>query len=90
MLRFEIRSTEVAVKSGVSRRGRPFEIKEQTAFLNHNDESRKVVFALERDAQPYAPGVYTIDPSSFYVDGFGQVQMRLRLRPVAAEARKVG
>lgn len=90
MLKFEVQSTEVSVKTGVSRRGKPFEITEQIAKLALNGELRKVTIGLPRGQSPYAPGAYTIDPASFYVDGFGQLQMRLRLMPIATDARKAG
>jgi len=87
VLRLTIKSAEVTEKTGTNAKG-PWKIREQTARIELNDESRKVVVALNKDAAPYAPGVYEVSDASFYIDNYGGLQLgRLVLRPAGTVAR---
>jgi len=89
MLRVEISSAEVVTKSGVSQRtGKKYSIREQEAWVHTCDKEgrvrphpERVVVSLDDDQAPYPPGSYTICPSSFLVDRFRMLDLRLRLRP---------
>jgi hypothetical protein len=82
-MRILIKSTNVEVKKGVGRAsGKAYEIREQVAFVSHNDEVRKVNVPLGRDQSPYAVGEYEISPDSFEVNRFGNLEIgRLHLMP---------
>lgn len=80
-MRFEVKTTECAVKAGVSAKGRPYEIREQTAYMHTPDEVRKVRVSLGQGQEPYAPGWYGIDHRSFGVDQYGALWVKLMLTP---------
>jgi hypothetical protein len=90
MLVFTVKSTEISVKSGVSAKGRPYELHEQYALVDLGEERRKVAILLETGQQPYVPGQYEIDPASFVVDQYNSLGVKLRLRPIKAAVRGVG
>lgn len=86
----EIEKPEVAVKSGTSARtGKPYSIREQKGYVQIPGQKypQPIRFALDDDAQPYQAGRYNIDPSSFYVGRFEDLNLRLRLCPVVASAQ---
>lgn len=44
---------------------------------------------IDKGQQPYQPGVYVVDPRSFYLDRFRQLSVgKLSLRPVAPAVAK--
>lgn len=82
MLIIEIESTELRVKTGTSARtGKPYQIREQMAYVHipPNKYPQPIKVALDDDAQPYQPGHYMLDDSSFFVGRFDALQMRPRL-----------
>lgn len=89
MLRVEITSVEVTTKSGVSQRsGKPYSIREQEVWVHTCDKEgrvrphpERVLVTLDEGQAPYPPGSYSICPSSFLVDRFRMLDLRLRLRP---------
>lgn len=92
MLRVEISSADVVTKSGVSKRtGNQYSIREQEAWVHTCDKEgrvrphpERVVLSLEDNQPPYPPGSYTICPSSFFVDRFRMLDLRLRLKPATS------
>lgn len=93
MIRVEIASSAVEVKSGTSSRtGKSYSIREQECWIHTVDKStlqtrphpERAVVALEDNQPPYPPGSYTICPSSIYVARFGLVSLRLRLKPATS------
>ncbi|EEZ3328787.1 hypothetical protein D1O90_004951 [Escherichia coli] len=88
-VRFEVTSAEVEVKSGTNARG-PWQIREQEAHMFKGDDKypEKVVLALDDGQAPYLPGVYELDEKSLWVGKYKQVQLRVRLKPVAAATLK--
>ena len=79
----------VAIKSGV-KDGRPWEIKEQHAFIELNGERRRIVVPVSKFREPYAAGKYTLDLGAHLrVGKYGNLQLddRIALVPVAAPAK---
>jgi len=85
-MKIQVKSNEVITKRGTSRgTGRPYEMRVQVAFFEHEDERRKIEIMLEREQSAYAVGVYGIDDRSYTVDNFGNLQIaRLVLTPLVA------
>jgi hypothetical protein len=93
MLKIEVKSPLVTVKSGVSAKsGKPYSIREQEAYAHVFGKDGKLQaypvrmqVMLEQEDPPYAPGIYQLDPSCIYVDRFGGLAIaRPRLIPLAA------
>lgn len=86
MIRIEIKSTDIQLKSGVGRSGRPYEIREQAAFCAIGDELRRIRLTLDRNQTAYPPGLYTLDATSITVDQWGGLGLRPVLRPLPQKA----
>lgn len=92
MIKIEINSAEVRVKSGTSARtGKPYSIREQDGWAHTCDRQGKpnqypvrVSISLGDDQAPYAPGTYTLAPESLYTNRFNQLEISPVLRPVPA------
>lgn len=80
MLKIEVKQEEVVSKSIQTRKGTTVELREQTLWV-HGLQAYpiKAKRVLWRDDQPYAPGFYTIDPSSFYVNRYEKLELDLGL-----------
>ena len=93
-MKIEIQSTDVDVRSGTSSRtGKAFTMRQQTAYLHHDGQPYPVRFLLTLgDTQaPYAPGFYTLNPSSIRVGRFNDLELdrfRLVLDPVVRSATR--
>ena len=79
----EVKSADVELKRGTSKAGKPYEIREQHAYINlgkaYPVEFR---FSLDEGRAAYSPGNYIVDPSCLYVDRYGQLALgRIRLLP---------
>lgn len=93
MLKIEVNSEEVEIRSGTSSRtSKPYQIREQTVWVkfydfngNEHPYPARVRISLDDQQQPYKKGFYTIDPASFFPDRFGQMSIRLRLKPIAMQ-----
>jgi len=57
-IRITIKTADFDTKSGTSKRGQAYSIREQTGFAQLGDEVRKVVISLGRDQAVYSPQVY--------------------------------
>ena len=70
------------------RDGKSFTFREQSAQVSlQNGEVRNVALSLDEGQAPYAPGVYSILDTSFYVDRNNKLALgRLHLAPVSAVA----
>ena len=94
MIKIEVSSAEVFVKSGIAAKsGKPYNIRDQEAYAHTVDRNgapqkypQKIKINLRDDQQPYAVGVYTICPTSFFVDRFDSLTLGLILRPSVAAA----
>ncbi len=75
-LKIEILSTAVEVKSGLSSKGKPYEIKSQIAYLYIAGEPYPTKMTINlRDIRPYNVGFYCLDDKSFYVDGYSNLSV---------------
>ncbi|MDD4972595.1 MAG: single-stranded DNA-binding protein [Paludibacter sp.] len=70
LLNLRISSTETSAKSGISNKsGKPYAFKQQTAFVEINDETRKIDVTLADGEPPYPVGKYTLDVLDYVVVG---------------------
>jgi hypothetical protein len=84
-IKITFKSQDFDTKSGTSKRGQAYSIREQTGFAQLGEETRKVTIGLGREQLVYAVGVYVVDDSSFTTDQYGQLVVgRLVLKPVGA------
>jgi hypothetical protein len=89
-IRIEIESVEVFTKSGTSKAGKPFSLREQKGqawLLDEKGQPRRypqeIRFILEGEQAPYPVGMYALDLSSLYVGRFGNLEVgNLRLSKV--------
>lgn len=96
MIKIEVSSTAEHVKEGISTKsGKPYRIREQSAYAHiHNQDGTpkphpvEIRLTLDDNQPPYPAGLYTLAPESLYVGGFGSLQIRPRLRPLAASTNK--
>ncbi|SDP38492.1 Helix-destabilising protein [Ralstonia sp. 25mfcol4.1] len=93
MIRIEIESTEVKQRGGISN-GREWKIRAQQgwAFLcdqagQPNRHPTRIEVRIDEGQQPYAAGVYTLSPASFWADKYGKLTVSPRLVPVAANVK---
>lgn len=95
MLKITVETEIIDAKNGVSAKtGKPYSIREQEAWMfgmgrdgKPQPHPQKIKLTLDDDQKgPYSLGTYTLDPASLYVDRFGQIAIRARLRAVAAAA----
>jgi len=92
MLKVQVETASFSLKEGTSAKtGKPYSIRDQEAWMYCYDRDGKphshpqrIRLTLDDDQSPYAPGNYILDPSSIYVDRFGQPSLRARLRPSPA------
>lgn len=94
MLKIEVKTNEVQVKSGVSAKsGKPYNIRTQEAYAHTFDKDGRpapypvrVVLTLPDGGFPYQPGTYQLDPRCIYVDRFGSLAIS---RPVLTPAQSL-
>jgi len=95
MLKVQVETTVFDLKQGTSAKtGKPYSIREQEAWMfgygrdgKPQPHPQKIKLTLDDDQNPYEVGTYQIDPASLYVDRFGQVAIRVRLRAIAQSAK---
>lgn len=90
-MRIEIKSSEVNVKAGTSKRtGKPYSITEQVGYLHVSGEAYPVrcVLQIEEGQQAYAPGLYDTQDELFVGD-FGRLGVSRQMKLVPIAARKV-
>jgi len=94
MLKISITSTAVHTKSGIGKNGRPYEIREQAAWIHLIGEDGKphpyptgMMLMLDKQAAPFAIGDYILQPDSIQSGRFGSLQIKPRLVPVAQPVR---
>jgi hypothetical protein len=79
MIKIEIESIRLENKSGVSQRTQKnYSINEQQALLFREGERYpdKIKITLKDGDAAYAVGSYHLDDSSFFVGGFGSLEVR--------------
>jgi len=90
MLKISITSTAVHTKSGIGKNGRPYEIREQAAWVHLYDQDGKanpyptgMMLMLEKQSAPYAVGDYIMESSSIQSGPFGSLKIKPVLKSVA-------
>lgn len=88
-MRVQIKSADVVARSGVSSKGKPYTLNEQTAWVSFSDgQVRKFKLVVDH---AYPVGDYEVSDDSYTVDRFDNLGLaRVKLVPVAAAVRKVG
>jgi len=95
MLKVQVETTIVDAKNGISAKtGKPYCIREQEAWAFTYDRDGKphphpqrIRLTLDGDQKPYEVGTFQLDPASLYVDRFGQIAIRARLRSTVQAAK---
>lgn len=87
MIVIQVMNAKPAINEGIAKgTGKPYRIVKQAAlFVDSNGAGHSISIQPPRDAQPYAPGNYTIGPDSFY-ERDGEIRFIPRLVAVAAGA----
>jgi hypothetical protein len=94
MIRIEIDSTTVEERKGTSAKGKPYLIREQSAYAHVLDEKGKpgkypvrTRISLDDGQEPYAAGNYTFDARAVIVGDFDRLTLgRVKLVPLKAAA----
>lgn len=88
-LTFEVKSEDVVEKRGTARQsGKPYLIREQSAYLDVGKAYPVEVKINLDDLAPFKAGTYEIGRECFYVQRFGDVGVDLKhARPVAGAVR---
>jgi hypothetical protein len=93
MIKVTVYGLPVREFSGNAREsGKPYHLRIQTVYAHIVDEQgnslpvpEKFEIILEKDAHPFAPGEYTLHPSSLYLDRNGKLALSPRLAPLRAK-----
>jgi len=94
MIKITVAQTAVRELSGVAKTsGKPYSMRIQSAYAFTVDKDgnpvpfpEKFEVILDKDAQPYPVGEYTLAPSALYVDRTGNLACSPRLTPIKARA----
>lgn len=83
----DIKLPHITQKAGISRNGKPYNIREQFGYLDMGKPFPvEVKIPLEQDAPAYPAGQYVVDPGCIYIDRYGQIALgRIKLIPVPAD-----
>ena len=92
MIRFTVYNQPTRRMTGVGKTsGKPYDMTMQVVYAHTVDRDGvsapvpdKLELVLDKDAQPYAPGEYTLHPSAVYVDRNGHLACSPRLTPIKA------
>lgn len=95
MITIEVEKASFDEKSGTTKNGKPYSIREQECYAHVLDRDTgkarkypvKTRVMLDKDAAPYQPGMYTIDPASVQVGDFDALSFQ-RIRLVRVQAQK--
>lgn len=94
MIKILIHKGDVRLIKYTNKSGQPAELRAMEGYaftVNAAGEPapfpEKFEFLLERDQPSFAPGEYTLHPSSFYVDRQNKLALAVRLAPVKSVAR---
>jgi hypothetical protein len=92
----EVKSADVATKRGMGRNNKPYEIREQTCWIDLGGAyPERMVVRLEGDSPPYQPGKYVVTDDALYLDKYnqlalGRITLRAQATAAATGARTVG
>lgn len=89
---FEIHDTQVHERSGTDKNGKPWEIREQDAWVCIGDAPypQRTRIRLEKGQPAYPKGNYQLREDSFFIGKFESFMCNPRLEPVAAPMKQVG
>jgi len=74
-MKIEVTQEPINVRQGV-KDGKQWTRREQPAYIhNGNAYPARFLINLGDNAQPYPPGLYTLDPRSFSVGQYGDLQI---------------
>lgn len=94
MILITVAQSSVRELKGVSKTTqRPYHMRFQTGYAHTVDKDgnkppfpEKFEIILDPDEPAYAPGEYTLHPSTLYVDRDGRLQCGVRLTPVSRKS----
>lgn len=94
MIKITIAQTTVKEVKGISKTsGKPYHMRFQSAYAHTVDKDgnpppypEKFEVILDADAQPFAPGDYTLQPSALYIDRDGRLACAPKLTPLARKS----
>lgn len=76
-MKIEISSAHVNTRSFTSKAGKPITMYEQAGYIFLPNEKYPRPLKLNLDGPTgYAPGIYTLDPTSFYTDRYDNLAVR--------------
>ena len=84
-MKIEILQEPIDERKGIARStNKPYHMRMQNAYL-HNDNRYPVRFqiSLRDQQQPYAAGMYELEPDAIYVDRDNRLAIFPRLKPAA-------
>lgn len=93
MIKIEVKEAKKERREITSKKdGKQMVFYEQPAYAHTLDKDGRARaypeschISLEADQEPYAPGFYTLDPVSIYVDRFGGLALsRPKLKPIGS------
>ncbi|MFT4178276.1 MAG: single-stranded DNA-binding protein [Thermomonas sp.] len=80
-LQIEITAPNAITKSGISKRGKPYQIIEQSGMITYpNGERRRSSLQLEDGDNDLPLGIYEPKDDAVYPGGFGKVEISMRAR----------
>lgn len=92
MIKIQIEKATSVNKSGKSKRtGNDYSMDEQQALLFREGENYpdKITITLKSGERPYPVGLYTLADESYIVAGFGKLEIRPVLVPLAVKQSAV-
>ena len=84
-IKIEVTSSDIDVRSGRNERG-DWTIREQHAYMHKGSDPYpdRIKITLDKDQQPYSPGMYELADNSFFVGKYNDLMCRPRLVPIAS------
>lgn len=86
-IKVQIKAVQVAVKTGTSKKGRPYSFRIQTGYLELPSEPFPVKFnfMLDDEQEPLQVGYAEVHlDQSIYLNAYGEMQVRPVVRPMAS------
>ena len=88
MLRISIESSDVVEKNGTKKDGSPFSLRLQEAWaylgLAH---PQRIELPIWKEDVPYEVGEYTLDPASFQVSRYGNLEFKRSIKLVKTKVK---
>lgn len=76
-MKIEVKSTDVETRTGTSKAGKAYSIRNQSAYWHKVGEAYpfKITIGLEDGQEAYIPGFYILGESSYKVGRFGDLEI---------------